>query len=215
VVTGSKPKHFVDNLNNVRSEANRHFRNKKKAYLKTKIEELETKRKIKNIKRVYGGISDIKEGYQPGTNIVKDEKGDLDADSHNIWARWGNCFSHLLNVHGFNDVRDAELHTAETLVPEPCAFEVELAIAKLKSYRSPHIDQIPAELIKAGGRTIHSAFHEPIISIRNKEKFPAEWKKSIIVPIYKKDGKTDCSNYRGLSSCQKCTKYYPNFCSQV
>ena len=37
----------VDNLNNVRSDANRHFRNKKKLYLKAKIEELETNSKIK------------------------------------------------------------------------------------------------------------------------------------------------------------------------
>jgi len=32
----------VDNLNNVRHEASRHFRNKKKEYMKAKIEELET-----------------------------------------------------------------------------------------------------------------------------------------------------------------------------
>jgi hypothetical protein len=37
----------VDNLNNVRREASRHFRNKKKEYLKGKIEELETYIKIK------------------------------------------------------------------------------------------------------------------------------------------------------------------------
>jgi hypothetical protein len=36
----------VDNLNNVRRDASRHFRNKKKAYLKAKIEELETTSKI-------------------------------------------------------------------------------------------------------------------------------------------------------------------------
>ena len=38
----------VDNLNNVTREASRHFRNKKKAYLKAKIKELETNSKIKN-----------------------------------------------------------------------------------------------------------------------------------------------------------------------
>jgi hypothetical protein len=37
----------VDNLNNARSEASRHFRNKKKEYLKSKINELETKSKNK------------------------------------------------------------------------------------------------------------------------------------------------------------------------
>ena len=45
-------------------------------------------------------------------------------------------------------------HTAEPLVPEPSASEVELAIDKLKSHKSSGIDEIPAELIKAGGRKI-------------------------------------------------------------
>jgi len=94
----------VDNLNNVRRDASRHFRNKKKAYLKAEIEELETNSKIKNIRDLYRGIYDFKKGYQPRTNIVKDDKGDLVADSHSILARWRNYFSQLLNVHGVNDV---------------------------------------------------------------------------------------------------------------
>jgi hypothetical protein len=98
-------------------------------------------------------------------------------------ARWRNCFSQLLNVHGVNDVRQAEIHTAEPLVPEPSAFEVELAIEKLKSHKSPGIDQIPGELINAGGGTISGAIHKLIISIWNKEELPEEWKQSIILPI--------------------------------
>jgi len=71
----------------------------------------------------------------------------------------------MLNVHGVNDIRHTEIHTAEPLVPEPSAFEVELAIEKLKSHKSPGIDQIPAELIKAGGRQIHNEIQKLIISI--------------------------------------------------
>ena len=41
----------VDNLNNVRHEVSRHFRNKKKEYLKAKIDELETTSKIKKYQR--------------------------------------------------------------------------------------------------------------------------------------------------------------------
>jgi len=80
----------VDNLNNVRHDASRHFRNKKKAYLKAKIEELETDSKINNVRDLYSGINDFKKGYQPRTILVKDEKGDLVADSHSIIARWRN-----------------------------------------------------------------------------------------------------------------------------
>jgi len=149
----------VDNLNNVRRQVSRHFRNKKKAYLRPKIEELETKNKIQNIRDLYRGISDFKKGYQPRCNTVKDEKGDLVTDSHSIVARWRKYFSQLFNMHGVKDVGQAEIHTAEPLVTEPSASEVELAIDKLKSHKSPGIDQIPAELIKAGGRTICLEIH--------------------------------------------------------
>jgi len=44
----------VDNLNNVRREASRHFRNKKKEYLIAKIEELETNSKIKILRICIG-----------------------------------------------------------------------------------------------------------------------------------------------------------------
>jgi hypothetical protein len=118
-------------------------------------------------------------------------------------------FSQILNVHGVSDVRQAEIHTAEPLVPEPSALEVELAIEKLKSHKSPGIDQIPAELIKAWGRTIHCVIHKLITSIWNKEKLPEEWKESIIVPVYKKGDKTGCNNF-----CHLSTKFCPTFCSQ-
>ena len=125
--------------------------------------------------------------------------GDLVTGSYSILSRWRDYFSQLLNVHGVQDVRQTETHTAEPLVPEPSAFEVDLAIEKLKSHKSPGIDQIPAELIKEGGRTIRYQFHKLIFSIWNEEELPEEWKESIIVPIHKKGNKTDCNNYRGIS----------------
>jgi hypothetical protein len=71
---------------------------------------------------LYRGINAFKKGYQPRTNIVKDELGDLVADFHHILARWRNRFSQLLNIHGVNDVRQTEIHTAEPPVPEPSAL---------------------------------------------------------------------------------------------
>jgi hypothetical protein len=84
---------------------------------------------------LYRGINDFKKGYRPRNIIAKDEKGDFVADSHSIMARWRNYFFQLWNVHGANDVRQAEIHTAEPLVPESSVFEVELAIEKIKSHQ--------------------------------------------------------------------------------
>jgi hypothetical protein len=106
-----------DNLNNARLGASRHFKNKERECLKDKINELAT-----------------------NSNLVKDENGDLLADSHNILNSWKNYFSQLLNVHNVSDVRQIEVHTAEPLVLGPSHLEVEIAFEKLIKFKSPGSD---------------------------------------------------------------------------
>jgi len=55
-----------------------------------------------------------------------------------------------LNVHRVHEARQTELHATEPLLPEPSVFHVEMAIEKIKYYKSPGINQVPAELIKRG-----------------------------------------------------------------
>jgi len=132
-------------------------------------------------------------------------------------ARWRNHFSQLLNVHGVNNVKQTEIHTTEPLVPEPSAFEVGLAIEKVNSHKSLGIDQIQAELIKAGGKTFRCEIHKLIIYIWNKEELPVpeEWKESINLPIYKKGNKKDYNNYRGISILPTTYKILPTSCCLV
>jgi hypothetical protein len=59
-----------------------------------------------------------------------------------------------LNVNGVKDVSQADVNTAVSIVPKSRDFEIELAIEKLKSHKSPGTDQIAAEFIEAGRRTI-------------------------------------------------------------
>jgi hypothetical protein len=64
-----------DNLSDVRREASRHFRNKKREHLKDKINELESDSKYKNIRDLYRGINEFKKGYQPRSNLLKGREG--------------------------------------------------------------------------------------------------------------------------------------------
>jgi hypothetical protein len=84
--------------------------------------------------------------------LVKDERGDVVADPRKILNRWKNYFCQLLNVHRAGGGRETEMHTAEPFVREPSALEVEVAIGKLKRYKSPGVYQIPAELIRQEGK---------------------------------------------------------------
>jgi hypothetical protein len=120
-----------------------------------------------------------------------------------------------LNVHVVNYVRQTEIHTAEPLVPEPSAFDVEMVIEELKRHTSPDSNKIPPEKLKAGGWTARTEIHKLINSIWNKEELPEEWKESILIPIYKGCHETDFSNYGGLSLLSNTNKFYATSCSQV
>jgi hypothetical protein len=103
---------------------------------------------------LYRGIIDFKKDYQLRNNTTKDENGDLITDSRSILGRWRNHFSQLLNVFGFNFVRQADIRTSEPLVTEPSDFEIEMVIEQVKRNKSPGTDQIPTELIKTRDRKI-------------------------------------------------------------
>jgi hypothetical protein len=133
-----------DNLQNLRHETSRILRNKKREYLKGKINELETKNKNKNMKDLYRGINEFKKEYQPKINVIEDENGNLLADPQSVLNKWKHFFNQVLNVHGVHNVGQKDVHTAEPLVPQPSLVEVEIAIGKLKSYKSPGTEQIPA-----------------------------------------------------------------------
>jgi hypothetical protein len=187
------------NFQNLRRETSRTFRNKKREYLRGKINELKTNNKNKNIRDLYRGINVIKKEYQPRINIINNENDNQLADLQSVLNRWKKCFNQVLNIHGLHNVRQMNIHMAEQLVPEPSLVKVEIAVGKLKSYKSPGTDQILAKLIKAGVETLYSEIHKLICSIQNKEELPQQWKESIIVPVHKRVDKTDCNNYRGIS----------------
>jgi hypothetical protein len=94
---------------------------------------------------LYRGINEFKKGYQPRINIIKDENANLPVDPQNILNRCKNFFNQVLNVNGFHNIRQVDIHTAEPLMPEPSLVEVEIAVVKLKSYKSPSTDHIPTE----------------------------------------------------------------------
>jgi hypothetical protein len=112
------------NLKNLRCETSTTFRKKKREYQKGKINELETNNKNKNIRDLYRDINEFKKGYQPRINIIKDKNGNLLADTQNVLNRWKNLINQVLNVHGVHNVRQMDIHTAETSVQEPSLVKV-------------------------------------------------------------------------------------------
>jgi hypothetical protein len=101
---------------------------------------------------------------------VKDNDGDLPADSHNNLNGWKNYLPQLLHMLKVSNVRQIEVHRTEPLVAGPSRIKVEISIEKLKKDKSPGSNQIPAELIQAGGEMLLFAIHNSLILLQMRKK---------------------------------------------
>jgi hypothetical protein len=79
-------------MQNLKCETSGTFRNKKREYLKDKINKLETN-KNKSIKDLYRGIDGFKKDYQPTINIIKDENGNLLTYPHTVLNKRKNSLT--------------------------------------------------------------------------------------------------------------------------
>jgi hypothetical protein len=77
--------------------------------MKDKINKLATHSKNTKIRDLHRGIYEFKKSYQPRTNLVKDENGDVLVYSHNILNAWKNYFCQLLDVHKISNIRHMKM----------------------------------------------------------------------------------------------------------
>jgi len=77
--------------------------------------------------------------------------------------------------------------------------EVKIAFNSLKNWKALGPDNIPAELMKYGGKKMHMSILKICQKIWEEEQILEDLKKARIIPIHKKGDKTECGNYRGIS----------------
>jgi len=111
-----------------------------------------------------------------------------------------NHFSELVNVCGFHDVRQTEIHTPQPQVPKPGTLEIERAVEKFKGYKAPGIVQTPAELTQSRCRTVWSEIHElQYLTVFGTRKNCLIGGNSQLVYVCMIGGETGYSNFGGVS----------------
>ena len=139
---------------------------------------------------------------------IQEAGGCLILDAQERLDRWKEYFSKLLNVPSSIDpsvvhqIPAATITSAEELRQDmpPTLNEVEQEINKTKSGKAPGIDDISADILKAGGRPIVKWLHEIFVDVWLTEETVGDWTTAILIQLYKNKGdKTICDNYRGIS----------------
>ena len=77
--------------------------------------------------------------------------------------------------------------------------EVEAAIRSLPVDKAPGADNIPAELLKYGGKELVALITSLCQKIWETKTWPDEWTRSLVIPLPKKGNPRKCQNYRTIS----------------
>ena len=133
---------------------------------------------------------------------------------HSIMARWWKHFSQLLNVHGVNDVSHTEIHAAEPLVPEPNAFDVELATEKLKTHKSAVLVKSRQNWLKQGERQLALLSINLSILLRIRRNCLRSGRSWSLYPSVRRAIKQTVVNIEAYHICQLWTKFHPASCCQ-
>jgi hypothetical protein len=87
----------------------------------------------------------------------------------------------------------------EDLEPAPLLCEVKEAIDKIKKGKAPGLDDIPIELWQCGGEESTRVLHRLVCKVWELGKWPEDWTKQEMVPLFKKGSRLDCGNYRTIA----------------
>ena len=69
----------------------------------------------------------------------------------------------------------------------------------MKKWKSAGVDNIPAELVQAGGEDVITALTTICNKIWQTGKWPTPWTQSLVITLPKKGNLQQCQNYRTIS----------------
>ena len=185
-------------------EANRRIqkavKKAKEDWIGAQCEEIETCLNKNNSKRAYQLVKDLTSEKQGRSSTIQDKSGKCLTEEKEILSRWTEYCSEMYNYEscGDNTVLDCSQPPEEDLQPI-LREEVEIAVASLKKGKSAGVDNIPAELVQAGGETMIDVLTEICNRIWRTGEWPTPWTQSLIITLPKKGNLQLCQNYRTIS----------------
>ncbi|KAK3543036.1 hypothetical protein QTP70_008752 [Hemibagrus guttatus] len=113
--------------------------------------------------------------------------------------RWKEYFEELMNEENEREKRVEGVNSVEQKVDKIRKDEVRKALKRMKSGKAVGPDDIPVEVWKCLGEAAVEFLANLFNRVLESERMPEEWRRSVLVPIFKNKGDVQsCSNYRGI-----------------
>ena len=199
-ITSDEGKRQYRKLNN---QLRRETDKAKELWWKEQCDTLEKFNRENRSDQLYRKIKEITrkaKGHQ--TNSLKSKDGKLLTTAKEIRDRWKEYLEDLYTKEEKPDhiaIEECTELCEDDIGPRILKSEIEAAINEMKYNKAAGIDNIPVEFLKNLGKTGRQKLMKLCQEIYDKGKWPNEFTESIVIPIEKKAGATECSDFRTLS----------------
>ena len=172
----------------------------KETWIQGQCQEVEACLRKNNSKKAYQLVKDLTTEKQGKSTTIQDKSGKCLTEENEILNRWTEYCSDLYNydTHGDPIVLDCPQISDEEHHPI-LREEVEAAVKALKMGKSAGVDNIPAELVKAGGEAMIDILTAICNKIWKTGEWPTTWTQSLVITLPKKGNLQLCQNYRTIS----------------
>ncbi|KAK3507448.1 hypothetical protein QTP70_020646, partial [Hemibagrus guttatus] len=131
--------------------------------------------------------------------VIKDRDGSVLTSEERVQRRWKEYFEELMNEENEREKRVEGVNSVEQKVDKIRKDEVRKALKRMKSGKAVGPDDIPVEVWKGLGEAAVEFLASLFNRVLESERMPEEWRRSVLVPIFKNKGDVQsCSNYRGI-----------------
>ncbi|KAK3553518.1 hypothetical protein QTP70_004198 [Hemibagrus guttatus] len=131
--------------------------------------------------------------------VIKDRDGRVLTSEESVRRRWKEYFEELMNEENEREKRVEGVNSVEQKVDKIRKDEVRKALKRMKSGKAVGPDDIPVEVWKCLGEAAVEFLPSLFNRVLESERMPEEWRRSVLVPIFKNKGDVQsCSNYRGI-----------------
>ncbi|KAK3531764.1 hypothetical protein QTP70_028289 [Hemibagrus guttatus] len=131
--------------------------------------------------------------------VIKDRDGRVLTSEESVQRRWKEYFEELMNEENEREKRVEGVNSVEQKVDKIRKDEVRKSLKRMKSGKAVGPDYIPVEVWKCLGEAAVEFLTSLFNRVLESERMPEEWRRSVLVPIFKNKGDVQsCSNYRGI-----------------
>ncbi|KAK3527450.1 hypothetical protein QTP86_023068 [Hemibagrus guttatus] len=131
--------------------------------------------------------------------VIKDRDVRVLTSEESVQRRWKEYFEELMNEENEREKRVEGVNSVEQKVDKIRKDEVRKALKRMKSGKAVGPDDIPVEVWKCLGEAAVEFLASLFNRVLESERMPEEWRRSMLVPIFKNKGDVQsCSNYRGI-----------------